>query len=329
MKIILIGLGSIGKRHLRNIIEIGYTDITIVSRSGILPDEFARLQVYSTLAGALKNDSYNAAIVCVPTAQHIQSLQQLIRAKIPSIYLEKPISHSFESIHEIIAAVEKNGTRLIVGYDLHFDLGLQKVKSLLEEKVIGQLVSVNAQVGQFLPDWRPHEDYRNGMSAKKETGGGVMLDLVHEFDYLYWLVGKVETVASFNRNTGTLDIETEDTAEVLLKFFNGIIGTIHLDYLQQRLVRNCMFTGSEGTILWNLAESKVDWIDKQKVGNEFLYKNFERNDRFVSIMKSFLENDSDDRLTSLHDGLESLKMILAAKYSSEHHVFVQMDKFNP
>ena len=329
MKILLIGLGSIGKRHLRNIITIGYNDVNVVSRSGILPEEFSNLKVYTAIGEALENNNYDAAVVCVPTAQHIIAINQLLAANVPSIYLEKPVSHSFQSIGEIIAGAKKNATHFVVGYDLHFDLGLQKVKLLLNENIIGHLISANAQVGQYLPDWRPHEDYRNGMSAKQATGGGVMLDLVHEFDYLHWLVGNVETIASINKNSGALDIETEDVAEVLLKFSNGVIGTIHLDYLQQKLVRECMFTGSEGTIFWNLAESKVNWIDKKKVENEFSYQSFERNDRFIATMKAFLEKQQDDRLTFIDGGLQSLKMVLAAKYSSKHNVFVQMDQFNP
>ncbi len=322
-------MGSIGKRHLRNIISIGYNEIDIVSRSGILPEEFAELAVYKTVEEALKQNSYNAAVLCIPTAQHVPTLRQLVLAKIPFIYLEKPVSHNYENIEEIIGLLELNKNRIIVGFDMHYDLGLLKVRELLDNGTIGKLISANAQVGQYLPDWRPHEDYRNGMSAKKETGGGVMLDLVHEFDYLHWLVGDATTIASFNKNSGALQIETEDIAEVMLQFSNGVLGTIHLDYLQQKLVRNCLFTGGEGSITWNLAECKVSWINKKKEEQTFTYKDYERNDRFNAIMKAFLNNEDDNRLTSFHNGLASLKMVLAAKYSSEHNVFVQMDKFNP
>ncbi len=329
MKILLIGLGSIGKRHLTNILNLGYTNVSIVTRSGILSEPFTQLTVYSTVEKALQETQFEAAIVCTPTAQHTQVVLQLLNANIPYIYLEKPVSHSYHNIQAIYDLVEKNNTHFVIGYDLHFDIGLQKVKELFAANTIGNLISANAQVGQYLPDWRPQEDYTKGMSAKTETGGGVMLDLVHEFDYLHWLIGEVETIACIHKNSGALAIETEDIAEVLLKFKNGVIGTIHLDYLQQKLVRNCMFTGSTGTIFWNLGENKVNWINQQKEDFEFSYKGFERNDRFMAIMKSFLENATDDRLTSLKDGLASLQMVLAAKYSSQHNVFVQMNQFKP
>ncbi len=329
MKIVLIGFGSIGKRHLANLLALGYTDVSIVSRSGKVADEFTHLDIYSTLQQALAARHFDAAIVCTPTAQHIETVLPLLQNKVASIYLEKPISHTYETINEIVHWVQQNNTHFIVGYDLHFDPGLQKVKTLLTENAIGKPVSVNAQVGQYLPDWRPHEDYRKGMSAKKETGGGVLLDLVHEFDYLQWLVGDATAIASFNHNSASLEIETEDVAEVLLKFTNGVIGTIHLDYLQPTLVRNCLFTGSKGSIKWDLAKAQVVFTNHSKQEEVFDYQSFERNERFRQIMKAFLDKANDDRLTSLENGLKSLKMVLAAKYSAEHNVFVQLSQFNP
>jgi predicted dehydrogenase len=198
----------------------------------------------------------------------------------------------------------------------------------LKQDAIGKVVSVNAQVGQYLPDWRPAEDYRKGMSAKRETGGGVMLDLVHEFDYLYWLIGDIKMIAAKYSNSGALEIETEDAAEVLLSFVNGASGTIHLDYLQRKLVRNCLITGYKGSIKWNLAENIVWWINADKQEDEFNYSGYERNDRFLAIMKSFLTTPADERLTTLQQGMESLRWVLAAKQSSEQNTFIDMTTFN-
>lgn len=329
MKIILIGPGSIGQRHLRNILHLGYKQISIVSRSGILPGEFSFLPVYSSLRNALSTSSFDAAIVCTPTSFHVPSIKALLEAGVTNIYIEKPVSHSFAGITDLLNLSTSYPGNIVVGYDLHFDPGLQKVKQLLDDDSVGKIVSVCAQVGQYLPDWRPHEDYRKGMSAKRETGGGVMLDLIHEFDYLLWLIGSAQSVACQYINSGALEIETEDVCEVLLRFANGASGTIHLDYLQQKLVRNCMITGYNGTIFWNLAESKVRWINKDKREEEFQYAGFERNNRFVEIMRLFLENKSDPRLTTLEKGIESLKLVLAAKYSADNSVFVTIGSFHP
>ncbi len=324
MKILLIGLGSIGLRHLRNLLTLAYSGVSVVSRSGRLPEEFSSLPVYSSLPAALSSATFDAAIVCTPTSFHFHSVKALLEAQVPNIYIEKPVSNSLNGMDVLLALSASYQNNIVVGYDLHFDPGMQKVKQLIEEDAIGKVVSVNAQVGQYLPDWRPKEDYIKGMSARKETGGGVMLDLIHEFDYLLWLMGPAKTVACQYSNSGALNIETEDVCEVLLHFKNGVIGTIHLDYLQQKLVRNCLITGYGGTITWNLAESKVNWINKNKEEFAFDYKGFERNDRFIEIMKAFLENKNDPRLTTLRQGVESLRLVLAAKHSAENTVFAEL-----
>jgi predicted dehydrogenase len=328
LNILLIGLGSIGKRHLRNIIGLGYGDISVVSRAGILPQEFEGFTTYTTIEAALSSSGFDAAIICTPTSKHITAVKSLLNAGVRNIYVEKPISDSLEEIETLPEFLPDLNLNIVVGFDLHFDLGLQKVKELLENGKIGKVVSVNAQVGQYLPDWRPYEDYRKGMSARKEAGGGVMLDLIHEFDYLYWLFGKIDTIAALCKNSGALEIETEDVAEVLLKFQSGVIGTIHLDYLQQKLIRNCVITGFNGTITWNLVDSKVTLLDKNKNEDAFEYKHFERNDRFVAIMKAFLDGGTDERLTSFSNGIESLKMVEAAKKSSETQQFVSLNSLN-
>ena len=268
MKIVLIGLGSIGQRHLRNLLQLGYKQVTVVSRAGILPEEFASLNVFSTLNEALASSTFDAAIICTPTAFHTQSLVSLLQSKVPNIYIEKPVAHNWEQLNNVVTLASGYSNNIVVGYDLHFDLGLQKVKQWINEGTIGRVISANAQVGQYLPDWRPNQDYRQGMSAKKETGGGVMLDLVHEFDYLLWLVGSASHISAHYTNSAALEIETEDVADVLLKFESGAAGTIHLDYLQPKLVRNCLLTGTKCSIYWNLVESKVTWINNQKEEGE-------------------------------------------------------------
>lgn len=323
----MVGLGSIGTRHLKNIIEIGYANISIVSRKEYLTDEFNKLKKYSTIQEATLSDHFDTAIICTPTSKHVSDVKQLIQGHIQNIYIEKPVSNTLDEINQLLKLSIASKTKIVVGYDLHFDPGLQKVKQVLKENAIGKILSINAIAGQYLPDWRPNQDYTKGMSAKKNSGGGVMLDLVHEFDYLYWLLGKADTIAAHYMHSAALNIETEDVAEVLLKFKNGALATIHLDYLQPQLVRNCLVTGSSGSIFWDLSANNVRWVNQQKQSFEYSYKEFQRNDRFKAIMKAFLDGMQDDRLTSLQEGIESLKMVLAAKRSSENQVFVQMDKF--
>ncbi len=329
MRILLAGLGSIGERHLRNIRDLGYCDVSVVTRRINIPDEFNDFPVYHSIEEALSfADSFDAAIVCTVTAQHVADMEKLLKKGIKHIYVEKPASHNYAGISELLKLAYQKQARIVVGYDLHFDPGLQKIKSLMAKDAIGKPISIHAVVGQYLPDWRPQQDYTQGMSAKTQLGGGVMLDLIHEFDYIYRLFGPVKTLAAYTLHSESLNIETEDVAEVILKFENGALGAIHLDYLQPYIIRHCTITGSEGSIIWDIVQKQVRWNNRQKKAFCYEYQNFERNDRFKESISVFLQRKEDERLTTLEQGLASLRMVLAAKHSSAHQKFVDCSQLN-
>lgn len=322
-KILIIGLGSIGNRHFNNLKTLGFKNISLVSSKTIKPKNWDGFEVFSTIDLALQNSRYTHAFICSPTAAHVGQLEKLVSVKIPRIYLEKPISNNLEKLDQF-KNLGKQGIQIFVGYDLHFDPGLSKVKSLLDAQAIGKVYSANAFVGQFLPDWRPYEDYRKGMSASIEKGGGVMLDLIHEFDYLTWLIGKANFVSAIYQNNKELEIETEDVADVLIKFESGITGTIHLDYHQRVLIRNCIITGASGTIKWDLANRKVTLIQEDKKEIHFDFSGYERNDRYLDIVKAFMKEDSDDRICTFEQGLDSLQLVLASKHSSQSNSIIKL-----
>jgi predicted dehydrogenase len=193
------------------------------------------------------------------------------------------------------------------------------VKSLLEEERIGQVVAIQSQVGQYLPDWHPDEDYRQGVSARAETGGGVVLDLIHELDYVGWLMGPVSQVACFADKVSSLEIETEDTAAIVLKFGNGATGTVHLDYIQRTPSRTCRIIGDKGTILWDYFENTVRWYEaEQSAWDVFEYTKWKRNDRFVAEMRHLLAclQGEEQPKVDVRAGSEVLKLALAAKESA-------------
>ena len=319
-KILIIGLGSIGKRHLKNIISLGYENITLIRRKNISIKEFPNFKIYTSIADACKVNSFDTAIIATPTSNHFKDFLEISKYKIKNVYIEKPISFSIEEAKKIEEITNKLNLNVVIGFDLHFDLGLLKVKDLLSKKIIGKVCAFHAEVGQYLPDWRPHEDYREGMSAKKDLGGGVMLDLIHEFDYINWLLGPIKNIFGKNNHISSLEIETEDVSINLAETTNGILGTISLDYLQKELSRTCKIIGDKGTIIWNYKDSKVTWMTHNNLSwQEFNYNHIERNDRFISIIKAFLNSNSsevDQRLTKVSFALESLQIVLKAKKSN-------------
>ncbi len=322
MKILIVGTGSIGKRHLTNCLIIDhFSSVAVVSRSKSLIEEFPAIQVFGTIASACnEQQKYDAAIVATPTSLHIENCVDLIQNGIKKIYLEKPVAQNLDHVDSLVALAQAENVTVFVGFDLRFDLGLNHVKSLLEKKAIGNLISFQAEVGQYLPDWRQGTDYKEGMSAKVALGGGVMLDLIHEFDYLSWILGGFQRVCGFHKKIEKLGIETEGIAVNILETKAGVLGVLSLDYVQKALHRNSKFIGDAGTIEWNYVTAEVKWnTHANQDWQYFDYKSVERNDRFIAILGAFLHANSssfDARLTSLEEGIQALRTVVQAKESN-------------
>ena len=231
-RVLIAGLGSIGRRHLANLQTLGVQDIVLYRTTDTPLAEAPLLPVMTDLGKALATHP-DVVLVSNPTACHLPTVKAAVQAGC-HVFIEKPLSHTWEGVEELENLIQAKKPLVIMGFDLRFDPGLRKVKQVLDEGLIGRVLSVQAQVGQYLPDWHPKEDYRMGVSARRETGGGVILDLIHELDYVTWLLGPVSQVGCFADQISSLEIETEDVAAMILKFKEGMIGTIHLDYLQDR-----------------------------------------------------------------------------------------------
>lgn len=317
-RILIAGLGSIGLRHLNNLLQLGVEDILLLRTKNEPAKDAPHLPIFTKLQDAL-NQKPDAVIVSNPTSHHLETALPAAKAGC-HLFLEKPLSHTWQDVDTLLATMKQKNLIGMIGFDMHFDPGLQKVRQLLKDGMIGRVTAIQAQVGQYLPDWHPWEDYRKGVSARVDTGGGAILDLIHEIDYVTWLMGEAKEVMSMNGRVSSLEIQTEDTAAILIRFTNNAIGTINLDYIQRTLSRSCRIIGEEGTITWDLMNQKVSWyLAKDKAWHEYSYDGFQRNDRFLAEMKHFLDclQGKVQPEVNLESGSWSLKIALAAKESGK------------
>lgn len=331
MKILISGIGSIGRRHLTNVVQLGQKDIILHRTSGKSLPDYPELPVFTNMAEALQQQP-ELAIISQPTYLHTELATLVAAAGTTYLFIEKPLAHNWAGVDELLHLIEKKRLTTTVGFDLRFDPGFLRVQQWLQGDAIGAIISIHAEVGQYLPDWRPHEDYRKGMSASQQMGGGIMLDLVHEFDYLVALAGPVQEVAAMYGKISRLEIETEDTANILFHFNTGALGTLRMDYLQKKLSRNCKIIGVKGMIVWDYASrtATVSTLNNS-ITEYFDYNHFERNDRFVQEMKHLLEcaeNKTDGPVNAVL-GAYLLKLVLAAKHSFDTRTFVRIQHFEP
>jgi len=319
MKFMIAGLGSIGRRHLRNLKALGEEDI-VLYRSGRSTLQDDELEGYSTemdLDAALAHEP-DAVIVSNPTALHLDVAIPAAQAGC-HLLLEKPVSHNMERVDELLAAVKHGGSKVLVGYQFRFHPGLQAVKRWLIEGRIGKPISAHAHWGEYLPDWHPWEDYRQSYAARRDLGGGVVLTLCHPFDYLRWLMGEVVSVASWTGKIGELDLEVEDVAEAILEFASGAVGHVHLDYFQRPPAHRLEMIGTEGTIRWDniVGYASIYRSAGDRWESSTLPDGFDRNTVFMEEMKHFIDTVRGDvePVCPLDDGVKTLQVALAVLLS--------------
>ncbi len=334
MKFLIVGLGSIGRRHLRHLLALGQREVVLVrsGRATLTDDDWlADFPVETDLDAALRRHRPEAVIVATPTALHLDAALPAARAGC-AILLEKPISHSLDGLDELAAAAAQSGARILVGFQFRYHPSLVRARALLEEGALGQVLTVHAHWGEYLPQWHPWEDYRQSYAARADLGGGVIRTLTHPLDYLRYLLGEVEALWSFAAHLSPLELDVEDVAEIGLRFASGAVGGVHLNYVQRPPRHTLEIVGTRGTLRWDNADGALHlWTASQPFGaysadppplREEVFPlppGFTRDDLFRAQMEHFLQvvrGQAEPRCT-LTDGVRALELALSARASLE------------
>lgn len=332
MKYLIAGLGSIGRRHLRNLSTLGEKDIILyrTHQSTLPDDDISQFPVETSLEKALTHNP-DAVIVANPTSLHLDIAIPAASAGC-CLLLEKPISHTLERVAQLQEIATINNIKVLIGFQFRFHPGLIKIKQLLEENIIGKVYWARAHWGEYLPNWHPWEDYRQSYSARSDLGGGVALTLSHPLDYLSWFFGETSEVGAMCGKTSDLDVEVEDTAEINLRFSTGVIANVHLDYLQKPAAHHLEIAGAQGVIQWDNSTGDVNvWSEKssrrtiEQNNHNALWttysapKQFERNDLFLAEMRHFMDilKSNAQPICTLDDGIRALQLALAAQESEK------------
>jgi predicted dehydrogenase len=344
MKYLIAGLGSVGRRHMRNLIALGETDIVLyrTNKATLPDDELAGYPVETDLAQALKKHKPDAVIVSNPTSFHLDVAIPTAEAGC-AILLEKPLSHSMERLDVLQSTVEKSGSKVLVAFQFRFHPGMVKVRQLIENGEIGRVISAHVHFGEYLPAWHPWEDYRKGYAARADMGGGVVATQCHSLDYLPWLVGKkVESVWGFADKISDLEVNVDDTAKIGLRFEGGALGSLHLDFAQQPPEHEFRIIGTNGTIKWNLADGAAriyraphpspspSGRGGKGDGDWDVYPlpaGWERNVMFMEQTKHFVDIVKDKASSSctLEDGIQVQRVITAVHESQKTGRLVHLD----
>ncbi len=319
--VLVAGSGSIGRRHMRNLRSLG------VSRIGACDPQADRLEPMVQELGIRPFADFDEGLtafkpdlvfVCSPPVAHVQQALAAVRAG-AHVFVEKPLSNSLDGVEELAAAADRAGRVVQVGYNLRFHPSIRRLKEILDTGAIGRVLYAHVEVGSYLPDWRPWQDYRQNYTARKDLGGGIILDASHELDYTMWLMGTPVEVLCLSSKVSALEIRVEDCATVLLRFESGAQADVHMDMVQRVASRNCKLVGELGTAEWDESRSEVRL---QWPGREPQVWSYPPDDggQYVLEVRDFFDCVQTGRepLVTLEQAARVLKVCLQAKGAAAH-----------
>ncbi len=313
-KILFVGLGSIGCRHLQNIKNaLPSAQIAALrSQKREINNEFSDLidhEFYNI--GDAKKFSPEIVFIANPTSLHVETALEFIN-DVYGMFIEKPVSDSVEKVQKLI---EHDSKAIIhVACPLRFHPALKFIKNYFDGS--HKILSIKIASGSYLPEWRPSQNYKETYCARKELGGGVSLDLIHEVDYMRWIFGDVKEGYFGSSKVSELEIETEDIAYGVWKLKNKAICEIHLDYFRKVPERYMEVVNNDGIIRVDLINSIVT-IDNGLKEEKFQF-DFDRNDMYRDEIDYFLNclKEEKDSFNDLKFALNTLKYAIFMRDNS-------------
>ena len=319
--VLIMGAGSIGQRHIRNLQQLGIVRIIALrSKKGHyknLPKELNVIEV-DNLQDAIKNNP-DIAIIANPTSLHLDSVKQ-IAGHVKGIFIEKPLSISSDECDEIVEILNQHKVVSFVGHNLMFHPIVKNIMKFYDENDIGEIINIQCQVGQWLPDWHPYEDYKNAYYARRDLGGGVALTLIHEIHLALELAGKPLSVVGEISEYEKLNLDVDICSDLMIKHQAGAVSQIHLDYLQQPAHRSGLVTFEKGWASYDFSKNElVGQKSDEKIKVIWSDEKHDTNQPYIDQLKEFIGFVEEGRVRHKYSALasiESLKVVDAFFESS-------------
>lgn len=323
MRVLVVGCGSIGRRHIRNLLERDDVEyIYVVTKIDPLSLHLAEnkkvifIKTPTLSTPDLSNlpltefSKSDFAIIANETSKHIDWAIPLSGLGI-NLFVEKPLSNTLDKIADLEKVVDEMRIKLTVGYNLRF-LGIMRtIKEYLAKGLLGDVHFAKIEVGQYLPSWRKGVDYRSTYSANKSMGGGVSLDLSHEIDYMKYLFGFPHSWKIFKGKVSELEITSDDIFEGIFRYDNCLCN-VHMDYLQTSKKRECRIVGNKGSLICDFVGKRLE-IQSPVMGNHCIDAPaaFDVENTYKVEMEQFIQAIQKDEMpaVTINDGIDVLKLL--------------------
>jgi spore coat polysaccharide biosynthesis protein SpsF len=311
-KVAVIGCGSIGQRHIRNLRSLGITDIIAFrTLKGYFNDLPPELEVKETADwDQLFAEKPDVAIVSNPSNLHLETMNSLI-PRIKGIFIEKPLSNSLEGVELLLNRIKQHRTISFVGYNLQFDKAILAIQDILNSEEMGRPLVFQCQVGHWLPDWHPYEDYRDSFAARRDLGGGVSLTLIHEIHLAQELLGPVEKVQAIFPEYKQLQLDVDVIADLMLCHTSGAVSQIHLDYVQRPLQRCGTISCEHGWIRYDLVSGQVMAQSANETNPRVVWNGStcDPNQQYIDEIATFVRYTREGRVRHPHDAWKAARSL--------------------
>ena len=332
-RILIVGLGSAGNRHLRLARDLfPAAEIKVLRHQGANLTPGYGANNLSHLEDAIEF-SPHIAVIANPSSNHL-TIAQALAEEGTHLLIEKPISSSLTGVQKLIDTCNSNGTTLRVGYNLQYSTSLLHFFDLVNSDYVGEIFSVRCEVGQYLPSWRPESDYRNGVSAKQELGGGVLLELSHELDYLQWIFGDIDWVNAVLSRQSLLEVDVEDSVHLVMGFKSKsirkqLVGTLNMDFIRHDPTRFCTAIGDKGSLRWDGLKGEVSFFEKGANEWEILFSSPELGDEtYLAEWSSFINSVNSLAISSKQgqQAISVMAVVETVKISSKRKAQVSVSE---
>jgi predicted dehydrogenase len=309
MKILILGCGSIGQRHIENLQNISNNNlIEVFDKDQSKLKNLKTKNIKIAKEESIDSNTYDCVIICTPPNTHVSLAIRALEAN-SNVFIEKPLSNNLEKFDDLIKIKNEKNLLVFVGYSFRFNKGLNYIKKIVATKEFGKILHASAYFGQYLPDWRPNQDFKESYTLKKEMGGGIILDSSHELDYLIWIFGKPESIQANFVLTDILPSNSEAICDVILKFPQNILSTIHMDFVRRKYKRTLEILTENAVLEWSLEENTVKIFESKSCNT--MSSNESINDMYVEELKHVIDcikNHKNSDIISLENGISSMNL---------------------
>ena len=309
-RILIIGAGSIGERHIRNLLAADYKDIYVFRQRNLPLRTIEPEQIHIfTDFDEIKRIQPEVAFICSPTSMHLEQTMACVEHGM-HVFVEKPLSHTIEGLNALKNLVKEKGKYVHIGYMMRFHPLFRRLKNIIQDQQYGKVLSFTSHWGEYLPAWHPWEDYRSSYVARKDLGGGVALTLSHDIDLVNWLMGEeLLSFKSLKIQPSRLEVETESVADFLFQYKGGASGHVHLNYIEKVPSRYLKMVFEDASVEVDYFKNAMQVRTKTEEVQHTLTA-FERNQLFIDQQAFFMQKIEDYHIEDSIKQIEESELII-------------------